>query len=143
MDYAPDHIRPPQKCMLRIYRDTRFSADKTPYKTNLAAWWTRNGLEKTSGGGYYSASQRDRAGYRRRRVHAAEGATLRHSPTSARASRASFGRLIENKKLRAKMTLHDPQSLTRPPKGFPRRPSRDRMDQVAAVGRHRHAAGGL
>src|SRR5271165_1695323 len=52
-DYAPAHVRPPQKCMLRIYRDTRFSADKSPYKTNLAAWWTRSGLEKTSGGGYY------------------------------------------------------------------------------------------
>ena len=29
-----------------------------------------------------------------------------------------FRRILENKKLRAKMILHDPQALTRPPKGF-------------------------
>src|ERR1700752_3335575 len=27
MDYAPAHVRPAQKSMLRIYRDTRFSTD--------------------------------------------------------------------------------------------------------------------
>ena len=53
MDFAPEHIRPPQKCMFRIYRDTRFSPDKTPYKKHISAWWARQGLEKKSGGGYY------------------------------------------------------------------------------------------
>ena len=38
---------------MRIYRDIRFSKDKRPYKTNLAAWWARHGMEKTSGGGFY------------------------------------------------------------------------------------------
>jgi hypothetical protein len=51
--FAPQHIRPPQKAMFRIYRDTRFSANKLPYKTHAGAWWTRQGLEKTSGAGYY------------------------------------------------------------------------------------------
>src|ERR1019366_9333937 len=46
-DFAPDHVRQPQKAMMRIYRDTRFAADKRPYKTNVAAWWVRAGLEKT------------------------------------------------------------------------------------------------
>ncbi|MGC2162859.1 MAG: DUF2461 domain-containing protein [Silvibacterium sp.] len=118
VEYAPDHLRPPQKCMLRIYRDTRFSADKTPYKTNLAAWWTRNGLEKTSGGGYYlhlSATELVIAVgvYMppKEQLFAIRQHLLEHH--------AEFRRLIENKKLRAKMTLHDPQALTRPPKGFP------------------------
>ena len=35
LDFAPDHIRP-KKAVYRIYRDTRFSADKTPYKTHIA-----------------------------------------------------------------------------------------------------------
>ena len=39
MDFAPDYLRPPQKAMMRIYRDIRFSADKSPYKTHVAAWW--------------------------------------------------------------------------------------------------------
>ena len=52
-DFAPGHLRPPQKCMMRIYRDIRFSSDKRPYKSHVSAWWSRAGLEKTSGGGYY------------------------------------------------------------------------------------------
>jgi uncharacterized protein (TIGR02453 family) len=51
--FAPEHLRPPHKAMMRIYRDIRFSPNKQPYKTHLAAWWSRRGMEKTSGGGYY------------------------------------------------------------------------------------------
>lgn len=116
-DYAPNHLRPPQKCMLRIYRDTRFSSDKTPYKTHVSAWWTRNGLEKTSGGGYYisiSATELVIAAgvYMppKEQLFAIRRHLLQHH--------AEFMRLIENKKLRTKMTLHDPRALTRPPKGF-------------------------
>ncbi len=39
-------------CMFRIFRDVRFSHDKSPYKTNMGAWITRNG-RKSSGPGYY------------------------------------------------------------------------------------------
>ena len=52
-EFAPEHVRPPQKCMMRIYRDIRFSNDKRPYKSQVAAWWARQGMEKTSGGGFY------------------------------------------------------------------------------------------
>ncbi|MDE1163546.1 MAG: DUF2461 domain-containing protein [Acidobacteriaceae bacterium] len=51
--FAPEHIRPAPKTMMRIYRDIRFSADKRPYKPHVAAWWARRGMEKTSGGGFY------------------------------------------------------------------------------------------
>lgn len=52
-EYAPEHMRPAHKSVMRIYRDIRFSPDKRPYKTHLSAWWTRRGMEKTSGGGFY------------------------------------------------------------------------------------------
>jgi uncharacterized protein (TIGR02453 family) len=52
-DLAPEHVRPPHKIMMRIYRDTRFSPDKRPYKRQISAWWARQGMEKTSGGGFY------------------------------------------------------------------------------------------
>ena len=45
--------RDPGKIAMRPYRDIRFSKNKQPYKTNVAAWWARQGLEKTSGGGFY------------------------------------------------------------------------------------------
>lgn len=41
----------PKKCIFRIYRDTRFSTDKTPYKTNFGAVFQSNFREKSSG--YY------------------------------------------------------------------------------------------
>src|SRR5580658_10177913 len=53
MDFAPSHVRPAEKSLFRIYRDTRFSNDKRPYKTHIAAWWSHQGLQKTSGAGYY------------------------------------------------------------------------------------------
>jgi|SRR5665213_1935913 len=53
LDFAPDHITDPKKAVYRIYRDTRFSADKTPYKTHIAAIFPHRGLEKHSSAGFY------------------------------------------------------------------------------------------
>lgn len=53
MEFAPEHVTDPKKAFYRIYRDTRFSADKTPYKTHVAAIWPRHGLEKHSSAGFY------------------------------------------------------------------------------------------
>jgi uncharacterized protein (TIGR02453 family) len=53
MDFAPGHVRAPESIMMRIYRDTRFSKEKLPYKTHVAAWWVHDGLAKTSGAGFY------------------------------------------------------------------------------------------
>src|ERR1700757_4946779 len=118
MDYAPAHVRPAQKSMLRIYRDTRFSADKTPYKTHLAAWWAREGAPKTSGSGYYlHISATDllvAAG-----VYMPPKEQLLAIRQHLLERHDEFRRLIAVKKLRAKMELHDPASLSRPPKGFP------------------------
>ncbi len=41
----------PKKCMFRIYRDTRFAADKTPYKTNFGAVFRPHTAGRLSG--YY------------------------------------------------------------------------------------------
>ncbi len=35
--FAPEIVASPKASLYRIYRDTRFSADKTPLKTNAAA----------------------------------------------------------------------------------------------------------
>jgi uncharacterized protein (TIGR02453 family) len=39
-------------CLFRIYRDVRFSKDKSPYKTNMGAWISKGG-RKSPGPGYY------------------------------------------------------------------------------------------
>ena len=52
--YAPEYVTEPKKALFRIYRDTRFSNDKRPYKTNIAAVFRRRGVE--GGGLYFSVS---------------------------------------------------------------------------------------
>lgn len=49
----------PKDCVLRIYRDIRFSNDKTPYKTNIGIGISQNG-KNFKGPGYYIHIQPDR-----------------------------------------------------------------------------------
>ena len=51
--FAADHVVEPKKALFRIYRDTRFSHDKTPYKTHIAAVFPRSGMGKTTCAGLY------------------------------------------------------------------------------------------
>ena len=57
---APEIIGDPRRSMFRIYRDIRFSKDKSPYKTHAACWFYHRdgtravGREATGGGaGFY------------------------------------------------------------------------------------------
>jgi len=49
---APEIVIHPKKSMFRIYRDTRFSKNKTPYKTHAAAAISPPGRWQMSGGFY-------------------------------------------------------------------------------------------
>jgi uncharacterized protein (TIGR02453 family) len=51
--FAPEVVVDPKKAIFRIYRDTRFSDDKTPYKTNIAASFGWRGLPRHEGAGLY------------------------------------------------------------------------------------------
>lgn len=58
--FAPEIIGDPKKSVFRIYRDVRFSKDKSPYKTHAASWFFHRsagkkvGQEAEEGGaGYY------------------------------------------------------------------------------------------
>jgi uncharacterized protein (TIGR02453 family) len=54
--FGPDYINDPKKALFRIYRDTRFSSDKTPYKTHVAAIFRRRGEKRSSPAFYCSLS---------------------------------------------------------------------------------------
>lgn len=117
-DFAPAHMRPPEKAVMRIYRDTRFSSDKSPYKQQLGAWWSRDGLEKTSGGGYYFHISADElviaAGVympERDQLLAIRRFLLEHHGEARR--------LLHDRKLKGKLEQFEGLPLTRPPKGFP------------------------
>jgi uncharacterized protein (TIGR02453 family) len=51
--FAPELVASPQKSMYRIYRDTRFSDNKTPLKTHVAAGFPWKGLPRHEGAGLY------------------------------------------------------------------------------------------
>ena len=118
-DFAPEHVRPAEKSLFRIYRDTRFSNDKRPYKTHIAAWWSHQGLEKTSGAGYYfhvSAKE----------VIIAAGAYMPEKDQLAAIrhwlleNHAEFRKVLRTTALRKAFSEFEGNALTRPPKGFPK-----------------------
>jgi len=51
--FAPELVASPKMSLYRVYRDTRFSEDKTPYKTHVAASFPWRGLQKHEGAGVY------------------------------------------------------------------------------------------
>ena len=51
--FAPELVASPKLSMYRIYRDTRFSENKTPYKTHVAAVFPTRGLPRHEGAGLY------------------------------------------------------------------------------------------
>jgi uncharacterized protein (TIGR02453 family) len=51
--FAPELIADPKISLFRVYRDTRFSSDKTPYKTHVAARFPLRGVPKGEGAGLY------------------------------------------------------------------------------------------
>ena len=51
--FAPDLVANPKTSLYRIYRDTRFSENKTPLKTHIAAVFPCRGLAKHQGAGLY------------------------------------------------------------------------------------------
>jgi uncharacterized protein (TIGR02453 family) len=118
-DFAPEHVRPPHKIMMRIYRDIRFSKDKRPYKRHVSAWWARRGMEKTSGGGFYLHIHPDEvlvsAG-----VYMPEREQLlairRYLSEHHEAYRALHKKILKAKGM--SMTDIDGALLTRMPKGF-------------------------
>ncbi|WP_263410968.1 DUF2461 domain-containing protein [Terriglobus tenax] len=115
--FAPDHLRPPQKILFRIYRDTRFSNDKRPYKEHVGAWWVRAGLEKTSGAGFYFHISG-------KEVLVAAGCYMPQPEQLLAIRRYLLDHHEEMRKLYnarplVKLLPHDEAtSLTRPPKGF-------------------------
>jgi uncharacterized protein (TIGR02453 family) len=119
--FTPEHVRPAPKCLFRIYRDTRFSSDKRPYKTHIAAWWACAGMEKTSGAGFYfhvSPTETVIAAGVYMPTPEQLLAIRRYLADPAAAHHAELRALLAGQKLRAAMSEFDGNRLTRPPRGF-------------------------
>ncbi|HKW98885.1 MAG TPA: DUF2461 domain-containing protein [Bryobacteraceae bacterium] len=118
MSFAPEYVTEADKAIYRIYRDTRFSKDKTPYKTHIAAIFPRRGQAKHEGAGlYFSVSPKE--------IEVAAGVYM-PGPDTLRAIRlhlsenhAQFRKIMAGRKLRTLAGELQGEQLSRVPKGFP------------------------
>ncbi len=117
--FAPEYVTEPRKAVFRIYRDTRFSHNKSPYKTNCAAVFTRRSLGKgASAGLYFSISPEE--------IEVAGGLFM-PGPEQYRAVREHLvehherlRKILGDRRLRAAMGELWDQKSTRPPRGYPK-----------------------
>lgn len=114
---APDYVTEPKRAVFRIYRDTRFSHDKTPYKTHVAAVFGRRGMSGHSGGMLYfhvSPEEVEIAGG----VYRPEPETMRAVRQHVADNHDELRRILAGKKLRTLMGELKGDELSRVPKGF-------------------------
>ncbi len=103
--------RPTRGSLFRIYRDTRFSSDKRPYKTHLAMRFSHRGKDVHSPGFYLHI---DPAG-----CYAASGLWHPEPATLLKVRNAIVSRANEWRKVRKLLNWDDATKLSRPPRGFP------------------------
>ena len=63
--FAPDYVQEPSRAVARIYRDTRFSKDKTPYKITFQRFCAGRASRKTAARSFTSMSIRRKWSWRR------------------------------------------------------------------------------
>jgi uncharacterized protein (TIGR02453 family) len=117
MDFAPDYVTDAPKAIYRIYRDTRFSPDKTPYKTQIAASFSRRGLEKHGAAGYYFAISHkgvDVGGG----IYMPQPETLLAVRTLIAERHAEFRQLAASSAIKRLFGAMQGEQLSRVPKGF-------------------------
>ena len=105
-------------CMFRINRDVRFSKDKSPYKSNMGASFSRGG-KKADEAGYYFHFEPGRS-------FAGGGIYMPQAPTLAKIRQEIdynfdvFKKIIENKTFKKYFPkgLEVSDMLSKPPKGY-------------------------
>ena len=97
--------------LFRIYRDTRFAADKRPYKTHIAMRFSHRGKDVHSPGFYLHLEPGG--------CFAASGLWHPEPPTLLRVRNAIVERANDWRKVRRLLNWDDASRLSRPPRGFP------------------------
>ncbi len=117
-EFAPEFDINPKKSLFRIYRDTRFSKDKSPYKTHVAAHFElRSKARIMEGAGYYFHLAPGE-------VFLGGGIYLPDNEQLKKIRRAivehdkEFSTIIEASKFKKLFGTVRGSKLSRPPKGF-------------------------
>ena len=106
-------------CMFRINRDVRFSKDKSPYKTNMGASFSKGGKKSVLAGYYFHLEPGN--------SFVGGGIWMPDADTTKKIRQEidygfdEFKKVIQNKKFIAQyggLTINEEFSLTREPKGY-------------------------
>ena len=115
--FAPDLIASPKLSMYRIYRDTRFSLDKSPFKTHVSAVFPHRKLTKHGSAGLYFQVATDHvlvgAG-----IYAPESRQLYQLRQHLATNLKRFKAIVESLTFRRSFGEITGQRLKRIPKGF-------------------------
>lgn len=116
--FAPAYITPPEKAVYRIYRDTRFSPDKTPYKTHIAAIFPRSSAVKREGAVFYlHFTEKELLAFGG--VWGPDRDELLAYRTLLQEHYQEFQAILADKKLKRLTGALEGEQLSRMPKGFP------------------------
>ena len=103
--------------IMRIYRDTRFSKDKTPYKTNLGAGFGMGG-GKNVYGGYYLHIEPGGKSFAGGGMWQPEGPVLRAIRQEIDYNFADFSNIINDKQFKKLFGQIDGERLVKAPQGY-------------------------
>lgn len=109
--YLVADARPSRGSLFRIYRDTRFSYDKRPYKTHIAMRFSHQGKDVHSPGFYLHLEPGG--------CFAASGLWHPEPPTLLKVRNAIVSRTGEWRPVSKLLNWDDASKLSRPPRGFP------------------------
>jgi uncharacterized protein (TIGR02453 family) len=115
--FAPEYATDPDRAIYRFYRDTRFSADKTPYKDHVAATFPRRAMVRHQGASYYFEVS-DRAVGVAGGVYMPLPETLLAIRNHLAENHAPFRRILKAPALRRLLGEMQGEQLSRVPKGF-------------------------
>jgi uncharacterized protein (TIGR02453 family) len=118
-EFAPDLIAAPKVSLYRIYRDTRFSPDKRPYKTHAAAVFPPKGLPKHEGGGLYFHISPDEV-WIGGGMYAPQTPQLVAVREHIAANHRRLRTIVESPGFRRQVGQLEGEKLQRVPRGFPK-----------------------
>jgi len=131
--FAPTFRIDPQKSIFRVYRDIRFSKDKRPYKTNVAALFWDSRVGKNRGPAFYVSVSPEElmvAGGLYSPGNLEALTTRQHIASHHQRLRA----ILDAKQVRRKFREMEGETLQRAPKGFaPDHPAIELLKQKSWV----------
>ena len=115
--FAPEIDFNPKRSMFRIYRDTRFSNDKTPYKTHVAAVFHPRGHWQNSAGYYVHIEPG--AVYVGGGVYMPDSDQLRKIRKAIDAEAETFLSIVDTARFKRQFDGIEGERLQRVPRGYP------------------------